>query len=104
MSEDNVATPGNESHQLQAPGLGFDCTGIIEQVIEHTSAKHANTMATIVNTMENQQQQMNKITDILARISQFLVHGKLDRNTPNNGVPPFTSQHQPLGQTTPERV
>ena len=55
MSEDNVTTLGNESHQLQAPGLGFDCTGITEQVIEHTSAKHANTMATIVNTMENQQ-------------------------------------------------
>ena len=39
MSEENVTTPGNESHQLQVPGLGFDCTGIIEQVIEHTSAK-----------------------------------------------------------------
>ena len=53
MSEDNIATPGNESHQLQAPGPGFDCTGIIERVIEQTSGKHANTMATIANTMEN---------------------------------------------------
>ena len=56
MSEDNIATPGNESHQLQAPGPGFDCTVIIERVIEQTLVKHANTMATITNTMENQQQ------------------------------------------------
>ena len=56
MSDINITTPGNESHQLQAPGLAFDCAGIIEQVIEHTSAKYANTMATIANTMENQQQ------------------------------------------------
>ena len=61
-------------------------------------------MATIVNTMEYQQQQMNKITDILAGISQFLVQGNLGQNSPNNGVPPPTSQQQPLGQTTPERV
>ena len=53
MSEDNIATPGNESHQLQAPGPGFDCTVIIERVIEQTLVKHANTMATIANTMEN---------------------------------------------------
>ena len=53
MSEDNITTPGNESHQLQAPGPGFDCTCFIEQVIEQTSAKHANTMAAIANTMEN---------------------------------------------------
>lgn len=44
MSEDNIASPGNESHQLQAPGVGFDCTGIIKQVIEQASAKHANTI------------------------------------------------------------
>ena len=55
MSEDNITTPSSESHQLQVPGPGFDCTGIIEQVIEQTSAKHANTMSTIANTMENQQ-------------------------------------------------
>ena len=55
MSEDNTTTPSSESHQLQAPGPGFDRTGIIEQVIEQISAKHANTMSTIVNTMENQQ-------------------------------------------------
>ena len=61
-------------------------------------------MATIANTMENQQQQMYKITDILAGISQFLVQGNLGQNTPNNGVPPSTSQKQPLGQNTPERV
>ena len=56
MTEDNVTTAGNESHQLQAPGPGFDCTGIIEQVVEQTSAKHANTMTTIANAVENQQQ------------------------------------------------
>ena len=88
MSEDNITTSGNESHQLQAPGPGFDCTCIIEQVIEQASAKHANTMVTTTNTMENQQQQMNKITDILAAISQFLVQGNFGQNTPNNGVPP----------------
>ena len=103
MSED-VTTPGTESHQLQAPWLGFNCTGIIEQTNEHTSAKHVNTMATISNTMENQLQQMNKIIDILAGISQFLVKGNLGQNTPNNGVPPSTCQQQTLGQTTPERV
>ena len=54
-------------------------------------------MATIDNTMENQQQQMNKITDILVGVSQFLVEGNL-------GVPPSTSQQQPLGQNTPEQV
>ena len=47
---------------------------------------------------------MNKITDILAGISQFLVQRNLTQNTPNNGVPPYASQQQPLGQTTPERV
>ena len=47
---------------------------------------------------------MNKITNILAGISQFLVEGNLSQNTPNNGVPPSTSQQQPLGQNTPERV
>ena len=73
MSEDNITTPGSESHKIQAPGLGFDCTGIIEQVIEQKSARHANIMATIANTMENEQQQINKITDILAGISQCLV-------------------------------
>ena len=57
MSEDNITAPSNESHQLQAPGLAFDCAGIIKQVIEHTSARHDNTMVTIANTMENQQQQ-----------------------------------------------
>ena len=51
MSEDNITTPDNESHQLQAPEPGFECTGIIEQVIEQTSAKHANAMTTITNTM-----------------------------------------------------
>ena len=102
MSEDNITTPGNEPHQLQAPGPGFDCAVIIEQVIEQTSAKHANTMATIANLMENQQQQMNKITCILAGISQFLVQGNLRQNNPNNGVPPSTSQQHYLGQNTPE--
>ena len=47
---------------------------------------------------------MNKITDILAGISQFLVHGNLGQNNPNNGVPPSASQQQSLGQYTPERV
>ena len=84
MSEDNITTiPGNESHQLQAPGLVFDCTGIIEQIIEQKSTKHTNTLVTIANTMENQQQQMNKITDIPAGISQFLVQGNLGQNTPD---------------------
>ena len=81
MSEENITTPGNESHQLQAPGPGFDCT--VKHAKYAKSAKNANTMATIANTMENQQQQMNKITDILARGSQFLVRG---------GVPPSISQ------------
>ena len=93
MSDDNITTPGNELYQLQAPGPGFDCTCIIEQDIEQASAKHANTMVTIANTMGNQQQQMNKITDILAGISQFLVQGNLGLDIPNNGVPPSTSQH-----------
>ena len=53
-------------------------------------------MGTIGNAMENQQQQMNKITDILAGISQFLVQGNLDQNTPNNEVPSSTSQQQLL--------
>ena len=43
MSEDNNTTPGNESHLFQAPGPDFDCRGVIEQVIEQTSAKHSNT-------------------------------------------------------------
>ena len=47
---------------------------------------------------------MNKITDILAGISQFLVQGNLGQNTPNNRVASSTSQQQPLGQTTFERV
>ena len=81
MSEENITTPGNESHQLQAPGPSFDCT--VKHAKYAKSAKNANTMATIANTMENQQQQMNKITYILARRSQFLVQG---------GVPPSTSQ------------
>ena len=104
MSEDNIATPGNESHQLQAPGPGFDCTVIIERVIEQTLVKHANTMATITNTMENQQQQVNKIADIVAGISQFSMQGNEDQNTPNNEVPPSTSQKQLSDQNTPERV
>ena len=61
-------------------------------------------MGTIGNAMENQQQQMNKITDILAGISQFFVQGNLGQNTPNNEVPPSTSQQQLLGHNTPERV
>ena len=61
-------------------------------------------MTTIANTMENQQQQMNKITDILVGMSQCLVQGNLGQNTPNNGVPPSTSQQQPLGQIAPKRV
>ena len=77
MSEGNITITGNKSPQLQPPELGFNCTGIVEQVIEQISAKHANTMGTIANTMENQQQQMNKITDVLAGISQFLVQGNL---------------------------
>ena len=100
----NITAPGNECHQLQAPGPGFDWAGIIEQVIEQTSAKHANTIATFVNTMEKQQQQMSKITDILAGISQFLVLGNSGQNTPNNEVPFSTSQQQPLGQNTSEQV
>ena len=104
MSEDNIATPGNDSYQLQAPGPGFDCTGIMEQVIEQTSVKHANTMASIANTMENQQQRVNKIADILAGISQFLMQGNEGQNTPNNEVPPSTSQQQLSSQNTPERV
>ena len=51
-------------------------------------------MGTIANNMENKHQQMNKITDLQAGISQFF--------TSNNGVPLSTSQHQPLGQNTPE--
>ena len=54
--------------------------------------------------MEKQQQQMNKITDILAGISQFLVLGNSGQNTPNNEVPPSTSQQQPLDQNTSEQV
>ena len=104
MSEDNIATPGNDSHQLQAPESGFDCTGIMEQVIEQTSVKHANTMASIANTMENQQQRVNKIADILAGISQFSMQGNEGQNTPNNEVPPSTSQQQLSSQNTPERV
>ena len=46
---------------------------------------------------------MNKITDFLAGISQFLVQGNLGQNTLNSGVPPSTSQQQ-SGQNTPERV
>ena len=61
-------------------------------------------MATIANTKENQYQQINKITDILAGISQFLVQGNLSQNAPNNGVPPFTCQLKPLGQNTPEQI
>ena len=49
-------------------------------------------MATITNTMENQQQQVNKIADIVAGISQFSMQGNEDQNTPNNEVPPSTSQ------------
>ena len=45
MWEDNITTPGHESHQLQTPGPRFDCTDIMEQVIEQTSVKHANTIA-----------------------------------------------------------
>ena len=55
------------------------------------------TMVAIANIMKKQQQQMNKITDILARISGFLEQGKLGQNTPSNGVPPSTSHQQPLG-------
>ena len=102
MSEENITTPGNELHQRQGPGPGFNCTGIIEQVIEQTSAKHANTMATIANNMENKHQRMNKITGLQAGISQFLVQENLSQNTSNNGVPLSTSQHQRLGQNTPE--
>ena len=54
--------------------------------------------------MEKQQQQMNKITDILAGISQFLVLGNSGQNTANNEVPPSTSQQQPLDQNTSEQV
>lgn len=84
MSEDNIITaPGNESHKLQAPTSGSDCTGIIEQVAEEISAKNANIIAAIANTMESQPQKMKKITDILAEISQFLVQGNLGQNTSN---------------------
>lgn len=75
MSEDNITTaPGNESHQLQGPQPGFDCTSFIEQVIEQT-AKLANTMATITSTFKNQQQKMKKVKDILSGISQVFVQG-----------------------------
>ena len=47
---------------------------------------------------------MNKITDILAKISQFLVQGNSDLNTPNNGVPPSNSQRQSFDHNTPKRV
>ena len=86
---------------FRLPGPGFDCTGKHAEYAK--SAKHANTMATIANIMENQQQQMNKITDVLAGTVQFLVQSNLSQITPNNGVPPSTSQ-QSLGQNTPERV
>ena len=43
MSENNITTLGtHESHQLQASRPGFDCIGIIEKVIEQTSAEYAN--------------------------------------------------------------
>lgn len=75
MSEDNITTaPGNESHQLQGPRPGFDCTSFIEQVIEQT-AKLANTMTTITSTFKNQQQKMKKVKDILSGISQVFVQG-----------------------------
>ena len=61
-------------------------------------------MVAIANIMKKQQQQMNKITDILARISGFLEQGNLGQNTPSNRVPPSTSHQQPLGQNTPKRV
>ena len=61
-------------------------------------------MATIANTMENQQQQMNKITDIPAGISQFLVQDNLGQNTPDNEVPPppFSRPHEPTTAFRPE--
>ena len=61
-------------------------------------------MATIANSMENQQQRVNKIADFLAGISQFLMQGNEGQNTPNNEVPPSTSQQQLSSQNTPERV
>ena len=54
--------------------------------------------------MENEQQQMNKITDILAGVLQFLVRRNLGKNIINNGVPHSTSQQEPLGHNTPEQV
>ena len=60
-------------------------------------------MANTANIMENQQDQMNKITDILSGISQFLVQGNLRQNTSNNGIPPSTNQQQPLDQNNPEQ-
>ena len=47
---------------------------------------------------------MNKITDILAGTSQLSVQGNIRQNTPNNEVPPSTSQQQLLGHNTPDRV
>ena len=47
---------------------------------------------------------MNKITDILAGISQLSGQGNIRQNTPNNEVPPSTSQQQLLGHNTPDRV
>ena len=51
MSEDNITSPDNESHQLQAPGPSLTAQLFIEQVIEQTSARHANTVTTIANTI-----------------------------------------------------
>lgn len=74
MLEDNITTTsGNESHQFQGPQPGFDCTSFIEQVIEQTSTKLANTMAIITSTFKNQQQKMKKVKDILSGISQVFV-------------------------------
>ena len=53
MSEDNNTTPGNESHLFPAPGPDFDCTGILEQVIKQTLAKHANTRPLLPMLLKN---------------------------------------------------
>ena len=53
---------GNEFHQLQALEPSSGCSGIIERVTDQTSAKHANAIKTIVNTMQKQHQQIHKFT------------------------------------------
>ena len=61
-------------------------------------------MKAIVKTMENQQKHMNKIIDILAELTQFIVQSNLAQNIPSGFR--ITNQQQPLSlsQNTPEQV